>query len=337
MARRRESDQPSLFEEDRPLLHRDAAARLAATLPATLRLGTSSWSFPGWQGLVFGGRHPESRLAREGLREYARAPLLRTVGLDRAFYRPMTAGACRTLAAQAGPGFRFLVKAYQGLTHRAAGSVDGDRFLDAAFARDEVVAPLREGLGSALGTLLFQFPAMRPDAAEAVVFRRRLDAFLAGLPREVPLAVELRDAALLDASCGTCLAAHGVAFGHALHPSLPPLAEQRRRLGASIDAVAAPAVLRWLLRRGLGYEEARDRYAPFDRLAEPDGANRREVAAWCREMAAAGRETFVIANNKAEGSAPLTLLALAHEIALAPAAGGDAVRPRCGPPWGDAP
>ncbi len=27
---------------------------LAASLPATLRLGTSSWSFPGWEGLIYG-------------------------------------------------------------------------------------------------------------------------------------------------------------------------------------------------------------------------------------------------------------------------------------------
>lgn len=308
-------DEQSLFEEDRPLLQRGEAAALAALLPRSIRFGTSSWSFPGWRGLVYGGTQPESRLAREGLREYARSPLLRTVGLDRAFYRPMTAEQCRTLAAQAGPGFRFLVKAHQGLTHRSAGSADGARFLDAAFAREEVLAPLREGLGEALGTVLLQFPQMRLGAAESAGFRRSLDAFLAALPREAPLAVELRDAALLDGSTAACLAAHGVAFGHALHPSLPGLAEQRRRLGDAAEGVAAPAVLRWLLRREHGYEEARDLYAPFDHLLEPDPPSRGEAAAWCREAAAAGREAFVIANNKAEGSAPLTLLELARAVA----------------------
>ena len=330
-------DESSLFEEDRPLLQQRRAAELAATLPATLRLGTSSWSFPGWQGLVYGGRHPEPRLAREGLREYARSPLLRTVGLDRAFYRPMTIEQCRSLASQAGPGFRFLVKAYRGLTHRDAGSGEGGRFLDAGFACDEVLTPLREGFGGALGTVLLQFPQMRLAPSEAGIFRRRLDGFLAALPREVPLAVELRDAVLLDESVAACLAAHGVALGHAVHPSLPGLPEQRRRLGAAADAVAAPAVLRWLLRRGLGYEEARDRYAPFDRLAEPDGGSRGELSAWCLEMAAAGRETFVIANNKAEGSAPLTLFELARTIARASMPGDDALRPRSATPSADGP
>ena len=34
---------------------------LALRLPATLRLGTSSWSFPGWAGLVYAERVSEQR------------------------------------------------------------------------------------------------------------------------------------------------------------------------------------------------------------------------------------------------------------------------------------
>jgi hypothetical protein len=33
-------------------VHREASA-LAASLPAGVRFGTSSWSFPGWRGLVY--------------------------------------------------------------------------------------------------------------------------------------------------------------------------------------------------------------------------------------------------------------------------------------------
>ena len=316
MPRRAVDDQPSLFPEDRPpppLLQRGEAAALAAELPVPLRLGTSSWTFPGWSGLVYPARirPSEASLAKRGLAEYARAPLLRTVGLDRAFYRPPTAEQCRDLAAQAGPGFRFLVKASRSLTHRGSGD---DRFLDASYARDAVVAPLVEGFGAALGTLLFQFPQMHLDRATAEAFRRDLDRFLSQLPTGLPYAVEVRDAALLDERLAARLAGRGVAFGHALHPSMPSLSEQRRRLGCGIDAVTAPAVLRWLLRREHTYEGAKALYAPFDALREPEPATRREVAAWCLSQCRSGRETFVIANNKAEGAAPLTLLELARSI-----------------------
>ena len=50
---------------------------LAARLPSALRLGTMSWSFPGWRGLVYGRDVPEGALAGLGLTAYARHPLLR--------------------------------------------------------------------------------------------------------------------------------------------------------------------------------------------------------------------------------------------------------------------
>ena len=66
--------------------------RLGLGLPPGIRLGGSTWSFPGWMGLVWGGKYSESRLAHEGLAAYAQHPLLRGVGLDRTYYQPLEAG-----------------------------------------------------------------------------------------------------------------------------------------------------------------------------------------------------------------------------------------------------
>ena len=55
---------------------------LSKRLPPLVRFGTSSWSFPGWAGLVFPSRQSEASLARDGLRHYVRHPLFRTVGID---------------------------------------------------------------------------------------------------------------------------------------------------------------------------------------------------------------------------------------------------------------
>lgn len=311
------SDQDPLFPEDRPpdpMLREAAVAEIAAAVPDRIRFGTSSWTFPGWTSILWSERvgRSEAALAREGLPEYVTSPLLRTVGLDRGFYRPITAPQAEGLAKQAGPGFRFLVKAYRGLTHLSSPDI---RFLDAPFACEVVIAPLLEGLGDAFGTLLFQFPEMRLRDRDTSRFLGRLDAFLGALPTGPPYAVEVRDRALLSKDLASVLRAHGVAFGHALHPSLPSLDAQREALGWDGDDLAAPAILRWLLRAGLSYEGAKTRYAPFDRLLEPDVPSRRSVATWCLARAAAARETLVVANNKAEGSAPLTLLELAREIA----------------------
>ena len=86
-------DEPAIDGAVAPAAPDPALAALGASLPATIRLGTSSWSFPGWKGLVYAGRHSESALARDGLRAYSQHPLLRTVGVDKTYYRPTDRGA----------------------------------------------------------------------------------------------------------------------------------------------------------------------------------------------------------------------------------------------------
>ena len=56
-----------------------------------LYLGTSSWSFPGWAGIVYDSKVSQTTLARHGLAAYARHPLFRTVCIDRTYYSPITA------------------------------------------------------------------------------------------------------------------------------------------------------------------------------------------------------------------------------------------------------
>lgn len=56
----------------------DAATHdLGRRLPAQIHLGTSSWSFPGWAGIVYDTVARESQLAKNGLAAYARHPLRR--------------------------------------------------------------------------------------------------------------------------------------------------------------------------------------------------------------------------------------------------------------------
>ena len=45
----------------------EAVASVAARLPAGLRMGTSSWTFPGWAGIVYDRRASQTTLAQHGL------------------------------------------------------------------------------------------------------------------------------------------------------------------------------------------------------------------------------------------------------------------------------
>jgi uncharacterized protein YecE (DUF72 family) len=323
------SEQLDLFgfaPEDKPRAPVSACADepaildLTGRLPDRLRLGTSSWSFTGWNGILYAGNPDKAALSRDGLTAYAAHRWLRTVGIDSSFYAlPKSARLARYRAAVPAD-FRFLIKAPALLTdasERGAGGRPIGRnpsFLDTDLAVEQVVAPILEGLGDRMGVLLFQFPPTGMRVTEAPRrFAEDLYRFLRRLPVGPTYAVELRDTELLTRDLAEALRHGGARPGFSVHPRLPGLAEQQTLFRG---LPPGPRILRWVLRPNRGYEEARSLYKPFDQLREPDPTNHRLIAALAREALDCGEEVFIIANNKAEGSAPLSLLALAETIAV---------------------
>lgn len=289
-------------------------------LPSGLRLGTSSWSFPGWRGIVWDRKVAGTVLARYGLAVYARHPLFRAVGIDRTYYAPLGPDDFAAHAAAVPDAFRFVVKAASACTdpvrRRSGPGRRGEPnplFLDSTWAVDAVVRPFVEGLGAKGGALVFQFPPQpRASLREPARFAESLARFLEGLPRGPIYAVEVRDAPLLCAALCAALRAGGAVACRSLHPRLPSLAEQERLVPS---AAGEPWIVRWMLHREMTFEEARRRYSPFGRIVDADHASRSDLAARCRAVSGEGREAYVIANNKAEGCAPLSLAGLAEAIA----------------------
>ncbi|HEX2826644.1 MAG TPA: DUF72 domain-containing protein [Burkholderiales bacterium] len=296
------------------------ALELASALPTKLHLGTSSWFFPGWRGLVWDRAADETTLSRHGLAAYARHPLFSTVCVDRAFYAPLEHVQYTAYAEQVPAAFRFVVKAPAAVTQSWLRDRDGKpqgnpTFLDASAAIAQLVTPATEGLGDKAGPLLFQFPPLgRAQMRDPARFVDRLHAFLTALPQGPFYAVEVRDAALLTRRFFAALREAGAHYCVAVHPRLPAVAVQA---AAMAGAGPAPLVVRWNLNPREEYEAARARYAPFDRLVDPDVTTRESIARLVAAALRAGEPAYVIANNKAEGSAPLTLTRLAAAIAAA--------------------
>jgi len=281
-------------------------AAIAARLPKNVRFGTSSWSFPGWAGIVYSRRATASELAKEGLAEYARHPLLNTVGIDRGFYAPIPPEDLRLYAGQLPAGFPCCTKAPESVT----GAVNPG-FLDPRRFEEEMLEPFRDCFADHAGPFLLQFP---PAPAGARIppgqFAERLDRFLGELPREFRYAVELRDPALLTGEYGRVLASRGAAHVYNCATAMPMPGEQAERIRA---AAAGFVVVRLLLRPGTRYDDRREDFLPFDRIVDPNPEMRRQTVELVR--AAAGRDVFVLVNNKAEGCAPATIRALAEQLA----------------------
>jgi uncharacterized protein YecE (DUF72 family) len=315
--------QATLFELGTPEIEAAAPSpehsELARRLPRDVRLGTMSWSFAGWRGIVYGRDVPESVLAPRGLEAYGRHPLLGAVEIDRSYYEPLAVELLAGYARQVPDGFRFLVKAHEACsvrrypTHARYGSKRGELnplYLDAAYAAELVVHPVVSALGDKLGAILFQFPPTR-EAPEPRAFADELATFLGRLPRGVVYAVELRDGRLFTPAYAEALATGGAVHCHNSWSAMPDVLSQARLVP---PAARRPLIVRWLLARGERYDDMRQRYHPFDRITREDAPVRSAIARLVAKAAARGVPALVTINNKAEGCAPESAFRLARAI-----------------------
>jgi uncharacterized protein YecE (DUF72 family) len=291
---------------------------LRAHLPAGLRLGAMTWSYPGWRGIVYAQQHTESQLAQAGLGAYAERPLHRAAEIDRAYYEPLPSAVYADYAAQVPGDFRFLVKAHEDCTvaryplHARYGKkrgLDNPLFLDPAHAAP-IVEAARTGLGDKLGAVLFQFPPQDDGAPQA--FAHKLHQFLCALPKGVVYAVELRNRSLLTRAYGAALADAGAVHCHNAWSQMPSVLDQARALPRE---TRRPLVVRWLLRPGADFQASRARYEPFDRVVDEDPGTRAEIARLVGKALDHGVDALVLVDNKAEGSAPGSIVQLGAAVA----------------------
>lgn len=300
---------------------------LANALPPHVRLGTSSWNYPGWNGLVWDGDYAATNLSRHGLAAYAKHPLFRTVSIDRSFYRPLNVAQFAEYTSQVGPDFRFVVKAPSLVTDALVRDDSGRgmranaHFLNAEEAIKMFVEPALEGLGNKLGALVFQISPL-PTAWLAQMPKlinqlHRLLQTIPALKRIAPdavVAVEVRDPQWLTPQFIDALGTTGATYCMGLHAKMPRISEQLPILRALWPG---PLVCRWNLNPvhgAFGYEDAKDAYEPYDKIIDPDPETRAELTRVITGTATAGQNVFVTLSNKAEGSAPLSVIELARAI-----------------------
>lgn len=253
-------------------------------------------------------------LVANGLETYARHPLFNTVGIDRSSYAPLTSQELSSYARQLPGGFRCVMKVWS----RVCSLVDprtrapNPHFLDAKLFRDEVLTPALSVFKEHLGPLLFQFlPLTRSELLAPNLFTAKLERFFAELPRGPQYCVELRNPEWMTPGYFQALARQHVAHVFNHWERMPSLDEQLARDAA----FTAPfSVCRLLLPQGVGYEEAREAFAPFDRLQARDDVMRSAVKRLIEATGRARRHLWIIVNNKAEGSSPLTVRGLLEAL-----------------------
>lgn len=299
---------------------REALAQLARAIPPEILFGTSTWTYPGWSGLVYQRSYPKNAPAARMLEEYARFPLFRTVGIDSSFYRPPEPATLDGYSRALPAGFRCTSKVWDQITVHTYGGPrsegkSGERnpdFLNAELFIREMYRPYQEHFRDHTGPFVFEFQTIpRYAGIGAQEFADQLDRFFAALPREGQYAVEVRNPEFLESPYFAVLREHGVAHVFNSWTRMPSIGDQIDLPGAFS---AGFTIARVLLRPGRTYEEAVDVFAPYDRIREPNPELRHDVLRLIDQARHLRIPAYILVNNRAEGSAPLTILEIARRL-----------------------
>lgn len=295
--------------------------RLRAAIPEGVYFGTSSWNYPGWKGLIYQRDYPAIGAVAEMLEEYARYPLFGTVGIDASFYAPLTPETLQRYAAVLPPGFRCVSKVWDRLTVHTfakarekskAGELNPD-FLNPQLFIDSVWTPLRDHFSAHSGPLVFEFQAIaRNGHVTPQDFADRLDRFFGRLPPEGQYAVEVRNAEFLIPAYFAVLREHDVAHVFNSWTRMPSIGMQLDLPGS---LSAGFIVARALLRPGRYYADAVDAFAPYTEIRDPSPELRSDLVRLVETAEQLRIPAYILVNNRAEGSAPKTIAAVAALLA----------------------
>lgn len=171
---------------------------------AQIRIGTCSWKYPSWEGLVYSSREPANYLA-----EYARK--YTTVEVDQWFWSLGKSGAAlprrETVAeydAATPADFRFTIKCPNAITlthqyaRKGAPLIENPRFLDVEFFHRFIES--LDALIPKVGLFIFQFEYLNKDKMSSKTqFLDKVTTFIDALPGDFPYALEIRNPRWIDA------------------------------------------------------------------------------------------------------------------------------------------
>jgi len=299
----------------------DELQALRARLPSAVQLGTCGWVYPGWGELVWQGTPSAAELERNGLAAYARHPLLTAIYIEPSHDAVPLLSDLRLIAEQLPREMHCLLQVHPEVTTPRFTHADPElangregtvnpHFLEPHFFLHEVLEVYQAAFGERLGPFLFVFPPqLNRSGIGPEAFITRLQHFLAALPEDLAYAVELRERSYLTRTYAKVLAAYNVSHVFTTAANMPPLLEQAKLVATS------PELIVHVVDPTADGPARRRAFEPFDQIRDRNPTTRRDIVRLLCAMR--GVPAYLLVHNEAEGSAPLTLLALARMLAAA--------------------
>ena len=311
-----------LFDEPTPKFDRKLlASRIQQLAQEHVYIGASSWKYQGWLGQIYTperystrGRFSQKKFEEQCLEEYAET--FRIVCGDFSFYQFPPPQFWNKLFTTSPPSLHFAFKVPEEITCKTFPShprygpragMDNPSFLNA----EQFIALFLEPLlpyRERVAVLIFEFGTFSAKAyPDNKDFFAELDAFLAKLPTGWRYSVEVRNPEFLEPLYFAILQEHGVAHVYNAWNRMPPLEKQ---VAIPESHTANFSVVRGLLRAGRAYEQAVALFSPYEQIQDENPEARDSMRELIREAKRRREALYLFINNRLEGNAPTTMLAI---------------------------
>jgi uncharacterized protein YecE (DUF72 family) len=280
-----------------------------------LRIGTCSWKYDSWKGLVY----DENKRYRSDdyLQDYARR--LSSVEVDQWFWSLFPGGVklpdlktTKSYAASVPGDFVFTVKAPNSLTLTHYYSKQSGGYSEYAgkpnphFLSVDLLHQFLERLeplGSKLGPIMLQFEYLnRQKMASKEAFFEQLGRFLDGSPKGYKFAVETRNPNYLSPPFFDCLREHDLGFVYLEGYYMPPVGEIFEKFK---PVTADFCIIR--LHGGDRMAIESETGGVWNGIVSPKPQGLKAAVRIVRHNTKKKILTYVNVNNHFEGSAPLTI------------------------------
>ena len=274
-----------------------------------LRIGTCSWKYNSWRGIIYPEQKPVNYL-----QEYARH--YSTVEIDQWFWSLFDADkvalpspfTVREYMESVPRDFKFTIKIPNSITlthfykkEKDEPLIENPHFLSRDLFRDflKSIEPMR----AKLGPLMFQFEYLNkqkmPDQKE---FQERFGAFLSEIDRGYYYGVEIRNPNYLNEGYFRFLRDNEVGHVFLQGYYLPPVAGIYRKFKSFL---LSPVVIR--LHGPDRSDIEKKSGGNWNKILEPKDGELQDIASIIRELLDRKMEIYVNMNNHYEGSAPLSI------------------------------
>ena len=257
----------------------------------TLRVGTSSWSFPDWRGVFYPPQTPADRQ----LSHYAAK--FNSVEVNTSFYALPAPKTILRWLESVPPEFTFSLKAPREITHEKR-LVDVEQ-LTAAYL--DVV----RSLGPVAAPGLIQFPATFTRSRAGRLLANFVDNIATQAP-DIPLSVEVRAADLMTTAFARFLMERRIAFVVVERTSQPDTYPNWQAAAASVDS---PLPLHIRL---IGHD--RDPLPDDKTIRRPQDQLLDKWANRIADLLRNGTDVFCYVHNPFEGHAPETVRRLRSRV-----------------------